>query len=142
MTLSQTAEYAVRAALYLARHGNERAPADVIARALGAPANYMAKTLNQLAKAGVVEGMRGPAGGFRLALDPKELTVSRVADAFGAPRQRAVCLLGNRPCDGANPCGAHHRWSEVTAASEAPMAATTIADLLGPPAGCCGGSAA
>lgn len=132
--LSQTAEYAVRAALYLARMGGETGeraiPAETIARALGAPANYMSKTLHQLAKAGIVEGQRGPAGGFRLAVAPSELTVARIAETFEGPRLRPVCLLGDRPCDGRDPCDAHARWSAMTAAMHAPLAETTLQDLL------------
>jgi Rrf2 family transcriptional regulator, iron-sulfur cluster assembly transcription factor len=128
--LSQTAEYALRAVLYLARQEKGRVSADVIARALGAPANYMSKTLHQLAKAGVVDGARGPTGGFRLAIPPDRLTVARVAETFGAPATTAVCLLGDRLCNARNPCAAHERWVEVTNAMRAPLENTTIADLL------------
>jgi Rrf2 family transcriptional regulator, nitric oxide-sensitive transcriptional repressor len=130
MILSQTAEYALRAVLYMARRDGERTSAEQIARALGAPANYMSKTLNQLAKAGVVTGARGPTGGFRLAIPAEELTVARVADSFSTPRANPICLLGDRPCSSANPCDAHHRWTAVTQAAAAPLAQTTIADLL------------
>jgi Rrf2 family transcriptional regulator, nitric oxide-sensitive transcriptional repressor len=131
MSLSQTAEYALRAVLYMARRGEERTSADQIARALGAPANYMSKTLNQLAKTGVVTGARGPTGGFRLAIAPAELTVARVTEAFTPVRTNPVCLLGDRPCSAANPCEAHHRWTAVMRASAAPLTETTIAELLG-----------
>jgi Rrf2 family transcriptional regulator, nitric oxide-sensitive transcriptional repressor len=128
--LSQTAEYALRALLYLARGGNGRVSAEQIARSLGAPVNYMSKTLNQLAKAGIVEGTRGPTGGFRLAIPADELTVATVAETFAPVRLRPVCLLGDRPCDQKHPCEAHHRWTAVQAAAAAPLAETTIADLL------------
>jgi Rrf2 family protein len=128
--LSQTAEYAMRAVLYLAQQGDARVSAVAISRALGAPANYMSKTLNLLAKAGVVDGARGPTGGFRLAIPASELTVARVADTFAAPRAHPVCLLGDRPCTASEPCAAHHRWTAVTQAASAPLANTTIADLL------------
>lgn len=130
MILSQTSEYAVRAVLYLARVDGGRASAEAIATALGAPANYMSKTLNQLAKSGVVTGTRGPAGGFRLAIDPAKLSVARVTQAFSTPRQNPVCLLGDRPCNSRRPCAAHHRWTEVTQAVQSPLEETTIADLL------------
>jgi Rrf2 family protein len=131
MTLSQTAEYALRAVLYLARQAPARVPADRIAHALGAPANYMSKTLHQLAKTGIVEGARGPTGGFRLGVPSEELTVARVVSAFTVARVNPVCLLGDRPCSSKEPCEAHHRWTAVTQASAAPLAHTTIADLLG-----------
>jgi Rrf2 family protein len=131
--LSQTAEYAVRAALYLARaeEDGRPVPADAIAAALGAPTNYLSKTLNLLAKAGLVEGVRGPAGGFRLAVPAAELTIARIVATFDGPKLRPVCLLGDRPCDSRAPCAAHHRWTAMTAAMEAPLSGTTLAELLG-----------
>jgi Rrf2 family protein len=130
--LSQTAEYAVRATLYLAGAGRfgTTVPAETISTALGAPANYLSKTLHQLARAGIVRGMRGPTGGFRLAVAPAELTVARIIELFDGPVTKATCLLGDRPCDPAHPCGAHDRWTAMTAASRAPLAETTLADLL------------
>src|SRR5690606_26020411 len=129
--LSQTAEYALRAAPYLAREPHRRpVTADTIARALGAPANYMSKTLNALAKAGIVNGMRGPTGGFMLLRDPAELTVADVVGTFDEPPARPMCLLGGRPCNSQAPCQAHVRWMAVTDAMRAPLTETTVADLL------------
>ena len=85
--LSATAEHAVRAVLLLARHdGHKALSADAIAAELGAPRNYLAKTLNALAKAGVVHSARGAAGGFTLAVPATELTLARIiAHELGAP---------------------------------------------------------
>src|SRR5690606_9107167 len=129
--LSQTAEYALRAAPYLAREPHRRpVTADTIARALGAPSNYMSKTLNALAKAGILIGMRGPTGGFMLVRDPAELTVADVVGTFDEPSQRPMCLLGGRPCSADRPCQSHYRWMAVTAAMREPLTATTVADLV------------
>lgn len=127
--LSATAEYALRAVLVLAREGR-RLSADEIARATGAPANYLAKTLNALAKAGVVTSARGPAGGFGLAVQPADLTIARVADAFAEPARPSVCLLGSRPCNPDQPCTAHHRWSGISKLVHDALSNTSIADLL------------
>lgn len=129
--LSQTSEHALRAVLHLAqRRPGESVPAEAIATALGAPANYLAKTLNALAKRGIVSSMRGPAGGFRLAADPAALTVAEVVAGFDEPRTGGMCLLGGRPCRSERPCAAHVRWTEVKEDVWAPLRRTTIADLL------------
>ena len=130
--LSHTADYALRAILVLAREGGRRPlPAEAIAEATGAPRNYLAKTLNALAKAGLVASTRGPQGGFRLAVAPETLTLAGVIDLFDEPSPHERCLLGARPCDPAHPCAAHQRWTAITAARRAPLATTTVADLLG-----------
>lgn len=131
--LSQTSEHAIRALLYLAQHpAGEAVPAERIARALGAPANYLAKTLNALARHGLVSSTRGPAGGFRLRGAASDITLAAVVEAFGETRIQATCMLGDRPCSAATPCAAHVRWTEVQGAIRAPLRTTSIADLLDP----------
>jgi Rrf2 family protein len=129
--LSSTADYALRAILFLAgdpRGGTRRA--DDIADAIAAPRNYLAKTLNALAKAGIVSSARGPQGGFALACDPAGLTIARVVDSFGEPRPQPRCMLGTAPCDPAHPCTAHERWTAITRERRDAFTTTTIADLL------------
>lgn len=130
--LSSTSDYALRAILVLAQAKDGRPlRADQIARATGSPANYLAKTLNALAKAGLVTSTRGPFGGFVLAVPAAELTVARIIDCFDEPRPQTRCLLGNAPCDHRRPCAAHQRWTAVKDARRAALADTTVADLLG-----------
>lgn len=132
MTLSQTAEHALRAVLFLARQPEGiRVPAEVIAEALAAPRNYLSKTLGTLAKEGVITSARGPSGGFRLGVPAAQLSVARVVGAFDDPSESGACLVGGRSCSAASPCAAHARWKALRAASMAPLETTMIADLLG-----------
>ena len=133
MLLPQTAEYALRAIIHIAAC-HERAPGGLvrvndIATTLGVPKNYLAKTLNQLARAGVLASTRGPTGGFRLAIPAARLTLERVTRVFTAKHARR-CLLGTGPCDAERACAAHHRWAAIAAARRTPLTTTTIADLL------------
>ncbi|HYH78727.1 MAG TPA: Rrf2 family transcriptional regulator [Longimicrobium sp.] len=134
--LNQTSEHAIRAVLYLAQQApGEPVPADRIAQALGAPANYLGKTLRQLARRGLLASTRGAAGGFRLLRRPGEIALADVVEAVSdGPRPRATCLLGNRPCLAARPCAAHARWSTVQDDLWSPLRRTTLADLLEPSA--------
>lgn len=139
--LSQTAEHAIRALLFLAGPAAGRAAtADEIAAAIGAPRNYLAKTLNGLARRGVVTGTRGPGGGFQLALDPADLPIARIVQEFDAPARRPLCLLGGRFCDPDVPCAAHDRWVALWEQSLDPLRRTTLADLLGADEEECAGS--
>lgn len=129
--LSQTAEYALRAVIFLAEHEDE-APLRVgdVARALGAPRNYLSKTLHELARVGILSSLRGPAGGFRLAVSPGKLTLARVVSSFDDPPGRRRCLLGRSQCSDARPCGAHDRWKGVAEAMAEFFRTTTVADVL------------
>lgn len=130
--ISNTADYALRAVLLLgANFGGRAMRADEIASAIGAPQNYLAKTLNTLAKSGLLTSSRGPTGGFALAIHPAGLALSRIIDVFDEPRPHTRCLLGNRPCNRARPCAAHAHWGRINDQRRAPFTSTTVADLLG-----------
>jgi Rrf2 family protein len=129
--LSVTTDYALRAVLYLARTGDGRlVPAEEIAEAIGAPRNYLSKTLHALTRLGIVTSARGPHGGFSLAVPAAQLTLARVIDCFDEPPPRPRCMLGAGPCNRLDPCAAHERWSAIVAARRRPLAETTVADLL------------
>jgi Rrf2 family protein len=129
--LSTTADHALRAVLFLATQEKARVVSvEEIAHAIGAPRNYLGKTLNALAKSGVLNSSRGPNGGFILARSANRLSVAQIVDLFDSPVQQSRCLLGDRPCNANEPCIAHFRWSSISQARRAPLTATTIADLV------------
>ena len=131
--LSRTAEYAVRAVVLLARHyGGRPVRADEIASVLGAPRNYLSKTLNALTHCGILTSARGPGGGYALAIAPNVLSVADVADVFADTRPAgARCLLDDSPCDQAHPCAAHRRWTDVALSAREPLLRTAIGELCG-----------
>lgn len=128
--LTATADHALRAVLFLARHSGRVTSSDEIARAIGAPRNYLSKILYELAKAGVVTSTAGRQGGFSLAVDASELPIAAITDRFEPPPVSPRCMLGDRACDPANPCAAHERWSSITRAYRTALDTTTIAELI------------
>ena len=130
MWISGTSQYAIRAVVYVATHGAD-APVRVgpIATALDVPQNYLSKTLHMLARAGVLRSVRGPRGGFQLAVPPERLTLERVTAPFDAVGERH-CLLGRAQCGDRYPCAAHARWVSLSDSLQAFFRNTTIADLL------------
>lgn len=131
--LSRTVEYAVRAVIVLARHYGERlVSADEIASILGAPRNYLSKTLNTLTRRGILTSARGPGGGYALAVAPGELSVADIADVFAdVTPVIARCLLADTPCDPTHPCAVHRRWTDITLSAREPLLRTAIAELCG-----------
>ena len=131
--LSQTGEYALRAVLYVAAHEGRDGlvKIDEIAAELDVPRNTLAKTLHALGRAGVLGSVRGPAGGFHLAVPAEALTLARVVAPFDAVGQGRQCLLGRTTCSDAAPCAAHGRWKTVSERVSTFFRDTTIADLLG-----------
>jgi Rrf2 family protein len=129
--LNQTVEYALRAVIYVARDPSVSFRAADVATAINAPRNYVAKILGQLVRAGILESVRGPTGGFRLSAPPTAVHLADVVAAFGRPAERR-CLLGHGVC-GDNPsCGAHRQWAPIAKTLDGFFDRTTIADMLSP----------
>lgn len=128
--LSQTGLYALQALLHLAVHGNgHQVPAAAMARELGIPGTYLAKVLQRLAREGILDSTRGARGGYRLAVDPGDLTVATAVAPFEDFRGPDRCLMGGT-CDLENPCSAHTRRAAWNAAALRILEQTTLADLV------------
>lgn len=130
--ISQTAEYALRAIVFL---GNQQGTARTtvqIGEAIDAPAGYLAKVMRQLSRAGIVGGQRGPLGGFTLTKDPVELTILEVVQAVDVLRRITNCPLG-QPAHDSGLCPLHRRMDDVLAAAEKTFGQTTVGELLDGP---------
>ncbi len=130
--LSQTAEYALRAAVLLARAPDQFVPAAVLAKAAGVPPPYLAKLLGALARAGLVEARRGPGGGARLAFAPESLSALDVVEAVEPVARIRHCPLG-REEHGTRLCALHRRIDEAIEATQAALASTTLETLVDRP---------
>jgi Rrf2 family protein len=132
MVLSQAGKYALRAAIYLTRReGSEPVTVGEIAEALDVPKNYLSKILHQLAREGVLTSSRGPHGGFRLAIEPDQLSLAQIlepVDPFGDRR----CLLGRAQCSDADPCPLHSRWQGLADGIERLLQTTFLGELSRP----------
>ena len=79
MQLSTAARYALRAVVDLAQHREQGAVQRVdIARRQALSEDYLAQLLLKLKRAGLVESVRGPGGGYVLARDPAQLRAADV----------------------------------------------------------------
>lgn len=109
--LSHTAQYALRAMIYLGeREGEGPVRVDEISEALDVPRNYLSKILYALVKHGTLKSLRGPHGGFSLARPAAELTLLEVVSVFDDIEARRTCLLGKKECSDVNPCAVHAQW--------------------------------
>jgi Rrf2 family protein len=68
----------------------------------------VAKVLTVLSQAGFVHGSRGPGGGYRLAHEPKSITLFEVVDLFEGHRDPSSCPFGPGYCGTGEPCPLHN----------------------------------
>ena len=102
MKVSTRGDYACRALLSLALHGDGTGPTSVrdIAERTGLPQPYLEQILLALKGAGVVRSKRGVGGGYVLAREPAAITLGDIVSAvdgpiavgdFGEPHQYGAC---------------------------------------------------
>lgn len=92
--LSDAAEYALRAVVWLARNGDGPRTAEQIAEGTRSTPGYLARVLQTLGRAGVVRAKRGVAGGFVLARDPRDLTILEIINLVDPLERIESCPLG------------------------------------------------
>jgi Rrf2 family protein len=83
--LSRTAQYALRALVYLARQNEDNYhQTQVVAEHLQVPSNYLGKILQKMARQHIVESQKGLMGGFRLARTADRISLYEILSAIDA----------------------------------------------------------
>ncbi|MBM4023700.1 MAG: Rrf2 family transcriptional regulator, partial [Planctomycetes bacterium] len=123
--LSQTVEYALRAATYLATVPGQSRTVDQIALATHVPVAYLSKVLQQLVRTKIVASRRGAGGGFTLACPAHKLKILQVVQAVDPIKRITTCPLG-LAAHGKRLCPLHRRLDDALAAMERAFAATTL----------------
>jgi Rrf2 family protein len=126
---SQTAEYAIRVIVFLGTLRGEPATTKQIAAATRVPEGYLAKILQSLSRAGLVQSQRGLHGGSVLARDPSSITIYDVVNAISPLPRIHSCPLG-LPSHGTRLCAVHRRLDDAVAMVEKVFRESSIAELL------------
>ena len=135
LRLSKLTDYAVvvLAGLDRAERSSRVVAVPEIALASGLTEPTVAKVLKILGQAGLVQGLRGAHGGYRLSRALREITLSEVIVAFDGPIALTACVDGAiGGCDAEAMCPVRGRWDPVNRAIRNALADVTVADLAGP----------
>lgn len=114
MRLTTRGRYAVTAMLDLALH-YDRGPVSLaaIAERQGISQSYLEQLFARLRRNGLVDGLRGPGGGYRLGRSGDEISVADVIDAVNETVDATRCG-GQRNCHGEQRCLTHDLWEELS----------------------------
>jgi bifunctional enzyme CysN/CysC len=132
MRISAKADYAVRAAIELADAPTGKAvPAERIATSQGIPLNFLEHIISELRIAGLVCSQRGSDGGFRLAKEPRQITIADIIRAVEGP---LATVRGGKPEDADYPGAASQLprvWIAVRKNLREVVEHVTLADVAG-----------
>lgn len=129
--ISQTAEYALRAMVFLAEQ-DRALTIGAIASVTQVPQGYLSKVMQNLAKSGLVVSQRGLGGGFSLARPSEEITVFDILQAVDPISRITRCPLDN-PAHKHNLCGLHRRLDDAAAHLERTFRECSLAELNAQP---------
>jgi Rrf2 family protein len=128
LRISEATTLALHTMALLARDGEKRFTNELIAQRLNASGHHLAKVMQQLAKAGLVESQRGPLGGFRLSIPAEEVPLLQVFEVIEGPLAREGCLLREPVCPG-NQCKLGNLVCKLQAQIHDCLATTTLAEF-------------
>lgn len=127
---SQSAEYALRAVVWLAENANDGPIGNQkIAEGTQVPVTYLAKILQELAKAGLVTSRRGVGGGFTLNYDPQDISVLDVLNAVDPIKRINSCPL-HLKTHAKKRCGMHASLDNAMAIVEDVLSKSTIEEII------------
>jgi Rrf2 family protein len=138
MRISEGVEWGVHCAVLLAVLPPDTAlPTGRLAEYHGLPAAYLAKHLQAMSRAGLLDSVPGQRGGYRLARPASRISVLEVVEAIdgSTPAFRCSEIRRRGPAAVAAreyrvPCSIHQVMNRADAAWRAELASTSIADLV------------
>ena len=132
MLVSTKGRYALRVMVELACHSREEyVPLRTIAQQQGISEKHLESILTVLSKAGVINGLRGKGGGYRLNRDAKDYSVGeilRLAEGTLAPVSCLDCTPNK--CERAASCRTLPMWEKLNTLISNYLYSVSLADLI------------
>ena len=135
MRLSHLADYAVVLMTAAARrNAGERLSATELSGETGVPLPTAQKLMGQLATAGLLDSVRGAAGGFSLSRPATEISLADIVEAVEGPIAMTVCSGNEGPSDCALDahCRVKPHMGVVGNAVRGALGAVSLTSLCGP----------
>ncbi|MDR1955461.1 MAG: Rrf2 family transcriptional regulator [Treponema sp.] len=130
MRISTKGRYSLEALLYMALlPRGEYASTRSIAEHTGLSDGYLEQLFIPLRKAGILQGIRGPQGGYILSLPLKRITVGEILRAVEGSLELVDCVK-SKPCPVQKDCISRHTWWELYEEIRDCIDAITLFDLV------------
>ncbi len=134
MLISTRGRYALRVIIELCSHvKDEFVPLNVIAENQDVSLKYLESIVALLVKAGLVEGLRGKKGGYRLTKDADEYSVGEILKLTEGTLAPVTCLEENaETCPRSAECKTLPMWEKLDTIISNYLYSVKISDLLKP----------
>ena len=132
MLISTKGRYALRVMVDLAEHREEGyIPLKAVAQRQDISEKYLEAIIKLLVRAGLLSGLRGKGGGYKLTKDPAQYTVGDILRLTEDSLAPVACLgLGAAPCVKAAECRTRSLWQGLDKVIRDYLDSVTVADLM------------
>lgn len=131
LQITNQADYALRAMLYLARLGyGKRAPSNVIAEEMSMSRIFLSRINTQLVNARLITTWRGARGGVALTRPASEISVYDVLTAVDGPFRLVGCIDDPACCPFSDTCPLHKFWIRTEEVLANQLRGTSLQDLI------------
>ena len=117
--LSKTSNYGIKAVLFIANESQQgrRVGVPVIAENINAPQYFTGKIVQQLAKAKLLNSIKGPNGGFEMTkAQQKGNNIRSIVEILDGDDLYTKCGLGLEQCNSSDPCPIHSSYVAIRSA--------------------------
>ncbi|MDR1469251.1 MAG: Rrf2 family transcriptional regulator [Spirochaetaceae bacterium] len=134
MRISTKGRYSLEALLYLALTEETREDQESfsstreIAEKSGYSEGYLEQLFIPLRKAGLIQGVRGPQGGYYLAKPPEQISAGDILRAVEGPLQPTACI-DEEICPDAKACPSRRTWCALYECIARTVDTITLAEL-------------
>jgi Rrf2 family protein len=130
MRISTKGRYSLEALLFMALlPDGEYTSTRVIAGDTGISDGYLEQLFIPLRKAGIIQGVRGPQGGYMPGKNREEITVGDILRAVEGALEPVSCVA-SEPCPLADTCLSQHTWAELYREINDCADSITLTDLV------------
>jgi Rrf2 family iron-sulfur cluster assembly transcriptional regulator len=130
MRLTTKGRFAVTAMIDLAlHHGAGPVTLSAISERQKISLSYLEQLFGKLRRKSLVESVRGPGGGYRVARALDEITVAQIIQAVDEPIDATQCG-GLENCQDDHRCMTHELWSNLNKRIQDYLRAVTLASLV------------
>lgn len=98
LNLSEATYLALHGLVHIASKTPDRVSVREIAKVLNASEAHLSKIFQKLTRAGIVNSVRGPQGGFELSRSPKHVSFLEIIELFEGEIEVTGCPFGKKKC--------------------------------------------
>lgn len=130
LRISKLTDYGTVVLAQLANGQSGFASAAEVAAATGIGLPTVSKLLKALARAGLLNSIRGSHGGYQLSRPARQITAASVIDALEGPVSITECSGSDSHCDFESVCNVGSAWQRINIAIRRALDDISLDDLL------------